>query len=114
MWSGSREVPTVRESTSAPEDLHCSPVFVRLVLLIVLAVATATGRGGPADVVTADSIGALAEVADGEPMDALGVELVQVTVPSFQLIPLVLHGTEVEHPSPEAARVFRPPRASFA
>jgi hypothetical protein len=85
-------------------------VFVRIVLLIVLAVASVTGRGGPTDVVSADSI---AQVADGDPMDALRVEVARVPVPTFHVIPLVLHGTEVEHPSPEPARVFRPPRASF-
>ena len=84
-------------------------MIVRIVLLIVLAVATATGRGGPSDVLSADLI---AEV-EGEPLDALCVELVRVPAPTFQVIPLVLHGTEVEHPSPELARVFRPPRASF-
>ena len=63
--------------------------------------------------VSADSIGAVAEVADGEPMDALGVDVARVPVPTYHVIPLELHGTEVEHPSPEPARVFRPPRASF-
>ncbi len=85
-------------------------MIVRIVLLLVLAVATVTGRGGPTDVLSADSVGAVAEV---EPMDALRVELVRVPVPMFHVIPLVLRGTEVEHPSPEPARVFRPPRASF-
>lgn len=88
-------------------------MFARLVLLIVLAVAVVTGRGGPADALSLDSTGAVAEVADGEPLDALGVEIARVPVPTFHVIPLVLHGTEVEHPSPESARVFRPPRASF-
>lgn len=62
---------------------------------------------------SADSIGAVAEVADGEPMDALDVEVARVSVPTFHVIPVVLHGTEEEHPSPAPARVFRPPRASF-
>lgn len=114
MSFGSREVPTVRESTSATEDLHCSPVFLRLVLIVVLAVASATGRGGPADVVTADSIGALVQFGDGEPMDALRVEPAGLPVSARDVIPLVLHGTEVEHPSPEPARLFRPPWALFA
>ena len=93
--------------------LHCCAVIVRLVLLVVLAVAVVTGAGGPADVLSADSIGVVAEVADGEPMDALTVHPARVPVPMFHLTPLVLHGTEVECPSPEMARVFRPPRASF-
>ena len=88
-------------------------MVVRLVLLIVLAGAIVTGRGGPADVLAADSISAVAEVADGEPMDALGVEVARVPVPTCHVIPVVLHGTEAEYPSPEPARVFRPPRASF-
>jgi hypothetical protein len=88
-------------------------VFVRIVLLIVLAVATVTGRGGPADVFTADSIGAVAEVADGEPMDALRVDVAHVPMPTLHVIPLALQCTEVEYPSREPARVFRPPRASF-
>lgn len=112
MSFGSREVPTGRVSTSAPNALHCWAVFLRLVLLLVFAVAIATGAGGPADVLAVDSIGAVATIADGEP-DALGVEPTRVPVTTYHVIPLVLHGTEVEHPSPEMARVFRPPRASF-
>jgi hypothetical protein len=46
-------------------------------------------------------------------MEALGVELLGAPVPTFHVIPLELHGTEVEHPSPAPARVFRPPRTSF-
>jgi hypothetical protein len=88
-------------------------VILRLVVLVVLAVALVTGGGGPANTLSPDSIGIVAEVADGEPMEALGVEPTRVPVPSFHVVPLVLHGTEVEHPSPEMARVFRPPRASF-
>jgi hypothetical protein len=88
-------------------------VFVRLVLLIVFAVANVTGRGGPADVFPADSIGAVAEIADGEPMEVLSIDVARAPIPTFHVIPLVLQGTEEEHPSPEPARVFRPPRASF-
>ncbi len=88
-------------------------MFARLVLILVLAVAAVTGRGGSAGVVAVDAIGAVAEVGDGEPMDGLGVELARFPVPTLHVIPLVLQGTEVEHASPEPARVFRPPRASF-
>lgn len=83
-------------------------------LLVVLAVTVVTGRGGPAETGTPDSIVAMMD-ADGEEMDALGVELVAVLLPlTYHLIPPVLHGTEAEHASPELARVFRPPRGSFA
>jgi len=87
-------------------------VFVRLVLLIVLAVAVVTGAGGSADVQVHDTFGAVAAIADGE-MDAQDAALAWIPGPMFFVTPLVLSGTEVAHPSPEMARVFRPPRASF-
>lgn len=88
-------------------------MFVRLVLLIVLAVALAAGAGGPADVQTHDTIGAALQIADGEPMDVETPVPARGPVPLVYVTPPVLTGTEVAHPSPEMARVFRPPRASF-
>jgi len=111
MSFGSREVPTARVSTSAWHALHCWPVFVRLILLLVFAVAIATGGGGPADAMTADSMGVVAEVADGEPAEV--APPARFDVPIFYVTPVVRHGTEVLHSSPELARVFRPPRLSF-
>jgi len=89
-------------------------VFVRLVLLIVLAVAVVTGAGGSADIQMNDSLGAVVAFADGEPMDAQDPAPAWIPDPIFFETPLVLSGTEVAHPSPEMARVFRPPRGSFA
>jgi hypothetical protein len=88
-------------------------VFARLVLILVLAVAAVTGRGGSVGVVSVDAIGVVAEVGDGEPMEGMRVDPARVPVPTRHVSPLVLQGTEVGHASPEPARVFRPPRASF-
>ncbi len=87
-------------------------MFVRLVLLIAFAVAIVTGAGGPADVLTPDSVGAMVETADGDPVVAQD-QAPRIPMPTFHVTPVVRAGTEVARPSPEMARVFRPPRASF-
>lgn len=85
-------------------------VLIRLLLLFVIALAAIDGNRLAADVITDQQT---------EPVELTGAEAVLVDPIELPppllsgLIPPVMHGTESDHPSPEPARVFRPPRPSF-
>ena len=85
-------------------------MFLRLCLLVLLAVALATGRAeagaAPDDL--------QAELAELGVEDAVLVRMVELEAPRVSPAPLLVHGTEVELASPPPGRVFRPPRAAFA
>lgn len=88
--------------------------LLALVVIVALGLTVVGGRGLGIEA-TADDAAAQVEPADlleGEA--ALLADGLDLFSPApCGLIPPVLHGTEEEHPSPEAARVFRPPRVSF-
>ena len=110
-------------STCAAGDLHCQDVFARmlitpllvLVIIVALGLTVIGGRGLGLEATVDDTV-ELAEALEGEPaLPADALEMFSLTPGGpLRLIPPVLHGTEEEHASPEAARVFRPPRVSFA
>ncbi len=85
-------------------------MLVRLLLLCMVALTVVGGRSMTADV-TGDHSIELVEQANTEAVLAAPLALTPPVV--CRSIPVVLHGTEEEYPSPELARVFRPPRVSF-
>jgi hypothetical protein len=87
-----------------------SDVLVRLLLLAVFALTSVSGRPGAGIDVVADDGIELVELAGEEAILGAAIELPSVA--RSALIPRVRKGTEVTHPSPELARVFRPPRVS--
>ncbi len=112
-------------STCAAGDLHCSDVFARLltpllaiVVIVALGLTVIGGRGLGIDATVDDTAGLVEPVdaLEGEPaVPAHALDMFSLAAGGpIRLIPPVLHGTEEEHASPEAARVFRPPRVSFA
>ncbi len=85
-------------------------MLVRLLLLGTIALGVIGGRSLAAEV-TSDPVIELVELAGA---DAIVVDPIALPAAAVsRWIPPVLQGTEEEHPSPEPARVFRPPRASF-
>ena len=85
-------------------------MLVRICLLVVLAVAMATGCATTGDV-TDDAQAELAELGVEEAVLARAVEL--VTPPASPVAPLV-RTTELEPPIRFVGGVFRPPRVAFA
>lgn len=86
-------------------------MLARICLLVLLAVALATGRGTRVGEVPDDLVAELAELGAE---DAVLVRVVELAAPVASPAPALVHGTEVDHPSPPAGRVFRPPRGAFA
>lgn len=84
-------------------------MVVRICLLVLLAVAVATGCVAPADGPN-DRQAELVEIGVEEAVVARTAELLR---PVRTPVPLLERGTEVEYPSPSAARVFRPPRVAM-
>ena len=83
-------------------------MFVRICLLVLLALAMATGSASAAEV-TDDQ----AELAELGIEDAVLVRVVEPEAPRALLAPLLVRGSDVEPPVLFPGRVFRPPRASM-
>jgi hypothetical protein len=87
-------------------------MIVRICLLVLLAVAVATGCATPGDLgdVTSDRQAQLAELGVE---DAVIARVIEVPRPLASMLPALVRGTELEPPAPLAGRVFRPPRLAF-
>ena len=84
------------------------PMLVRICLLVLLAMALVAGCTA-----TADGVHLQAEVVEIGAEEALVTRPSEPPAPVVSPVPALVRGTEVEHPSPVAARVFRPPRVAF-
>ena len=83
-------------------------MVVRICLLVLLAVAMATGCTSPGEV-TEDHQAELAELGD-----AVLVRAIDVPAPRVSLSPIFVRGNEVVPSMPFPGRLFRPPRVAFA
>ncbi len=85
-------------------------VLVRLLLLCMIALTVVSGGSIVTDIASDQPI----ELVELEGTEAILVHPVELPPQALSgSIPAVLQGTEEEHPSPELARVFRPPRVAF-
>ena len=83
-------------------------MLVRISLLVLLAVALATGCTA-----AADGMGTLqAEVVELGAEEAVVARTADLSAPVVAPVPPLVRGTEVEHASPVSGGVFRPPRVA--
>ena len=83
-------------------------MLVRICLLVMLAVALATGCTAAGDGLS----NLQAEVVELGAEDAMEATAAELSAPVVSPAPPLVRGTEGVHTSPVSARVFRPPRVT--